>query len=88
MPVYWLLGLLENRSLIFLIKNSPDQVEGYLDYLQPHGENTRFKKKENIRDDGRKRDWVADRFKPRQQVNHLSNNPLELHDSDEEAWER
>jgi hypothetical protein len=24
-----------NRSLIFLIKNSPDQAEGYLDYLQP-----------------------------------------------------
>jgi hypothetical protein len=35
MPVYWLLGLLETRSLIFLIKNSSDQVEGYLDYLQP-----------------------------------------------------
>jgi hypothetical protein len=30
-----LLGLPETRSLIFLIKNSPDQVEGYLDYLQP-----------------------------------------------------
>ena len=39
-----LLGLPETRSLIFLIKNSPDQAEGYLDYLQPlafahiHGE--------------------------------------------------
>jgi hypothetical protein len=32
---YRLLGLPETRSLIFLIKNSPDQVEGYLDYLQP-----------------------------------------------------
>jgi hypothetical protein len=32
---YQLLGLPETRSLIFLIKNSPDQVEGYLDYLQP-----------------------------------------------------
>jgi hypothetical protein len=31
-----LLGLPETRSLIFLIKNSPDQAEGYLDYLQPH----------------------------------------------------
>jgi hypothetical protein len=30
-----LLGLPETRSLIFLIKNSPDQAEGYLDYLQP-----------------------------------------------------
>jgi hypothetical protein len=30
-----LLGSPETRSLIFLIKNSPDQVEGYLDYLQP-----------------------------------------------------
>ena len=30
-----LLGLPETRSLIFLIKNSPDQVEGYLDYPQP-----------------------------------------------------
>jgi hypothetical protein len=30
LPVTWL-----TRSLIFLIKNSPDQVEGYLDYLQP-----------------------------------------------------
>jgi hypothetical protein len=30
-----LLGLPETRSLFFLIKNSPDQVEGYLDYLQP-----------------------------------------------------
>jgi hypothetical protein len=30
-----LLGLPETRSLMFLIKNSPDQVEGYLDYLQP-----------------------------------------------------
>jgi hypothetical protein len=29
-----LLGSPETRSLIFLIKNSPDQVEGYLDYLQ------------------------------------------------------
>jgi hypothetical protein len=28
-----LLGLPETRSLIFLIKNSPDQAEGYLDYL-------------------------------------------------------
>jgi hypothetical protein len=33
---YRLLGLPETRSLIFLITNSPDQVEGYLDYLQPH----------------------------------------------------
>jgi hypothetical protein len=33
-----LLGLPETRSLIFLIKNSPDQVEGYLDYLQPREE--------------------------------------------------
>jgi hypothetical protein len=32
---YRLLGSPETRSLIFLIKNSPDQVEGYLDYLQP-----------------------------------------------------
>jgi hypothetical protein len=31
---YRLLGLPETRSLIFLINNSPDQVEGYLDYLQ------------------------------------------------------
>jgi hypothetical protein len=31
---YRLLGP-ETRSLIFLIKNSPDQVEGYVDYLQP-----------------------------------------------------
>jgi hypothetical protein len=31
-----LLGLPETRSLIFLIKNSRDQAEGYLDYLQPH----------------------------------------------------
>jgi hypothetical protein len=31
-----LLGSPETRSLIFLIKNSPDQVEGCLDYLQPH----------------------------------------------------
>jgi hypothetical protein len=31
-----LLGLPETRSLIFLIKNSSDQAEGYLDYyLQP-----------------------------------------------------
>ena len=30
-----LLGLPETRSLIFLIKNSPDQAEGYLDNLQP-----------------------------------------------------
>jgi hypothetical protein len=30
-----LLGLPETRSLIFLIKNSPDQAEGNLDYLQP-----------------------------------------------------
>jgi hypothetical protein len=30
-----LLGLPETRSLMFLIKNSPDQAEGYLDYLQP-----------------------------------------------------
>jgi hypothetical protein len=30
-----LLGLPETRSLIFLIENSPDQAEGYLDYLQP-----------------------------------------------------
>jgi hypothetical protein len=30
-----LLGLPETRSLNFLIKNSPDQAEGYLDYLQP-----------------------------------------------------
>jgi hypothetical protein len=28
-------GSPETRSLIFLIKNSPDQVEGYPDYLQP-----------------------------------------------------
>jgi hypothetical protein len=32
---YRSLGLPETRSLISLIKNSPDQVEGYLDYLQP-----------------------------------------------------
>jgi hypothetical protein len=32
---YRLLGLPETRSLIFLINNSPDQAEGYLDYLQP-----------------------------------------------------
>jgi hypothetical protein len=33
---YRLLGSPETRSLIFLIiKNSPDQVEGYLDCLQP-----------------------------------------------------
>jgi hypothetical protein len=32
---YRLLGLPETRSLIFLIKNSPNQAEGYLDYLQP-----------------------------------------------------
>jgi hypothetical protein len=32
---YRLLGSPETRSLIFLIKNSPDQVECYLDYLQP-----------------------------------------------------
>jgi hypothetical protein len=33
-----LLGLPETRSLLFLITNSPDQAEGYLDYLQPlHG---------------------------------------------------
>jgi hypothetical protein len=25
----------ESRSLICLVKNSPDQVEGYLEYLQP-----------------------------------------------------
>jgi hypothetical protein len=30
-----LLGSPETRSLIFLSKNSPDQAEGYLDYLQP-----------------------------------------------------
>jgi hypothetical protein len=30
-----LLDLPETRSLIFLIKKSPDQAEGYLDYLQP-----------------------------------------------------
>jgi hypothetical protein len=34
-PSRLLLGLPETRSLIFLIKNSPDQAEGYLDYLQP-----------------------------------------------------
>jgi hypothetical protein len=40
LPVTWLTG--NQRSLIFLIKNSPDQVEGYLDYLQVdlHGETT------------------------------------------------
>jgi hypothetical protein len=32
---YRLIGSPETRPLIFLIKNSPDQVEGYLDYLQP-----------------------------------------------------
>jgi hypothetical protein len=32
---YRLLGLPETRSLIFLIKNLPDQVEGYLDYQRP-----------------------------------------------------
>jgi hypothetical protein len=32
-----LLGLPETRSLMFRIKNSPDQVEGYLDYLQLRG---------------------------------------------------
>jgi hypothetical protein len=32
---YRLLGLPETRSLTFLIKISPGQVEGYLDYLQP-----------------------------------------------------
>jgi hypothetical protein len=31
---YRLLGLPETRSFIFLITNSPDQAEGYLDYLQ------------------------------------------------------
>jgi hypothetical protein len=31
-PVTWLTG---NQIIILLIKNSPDQVEGYLDYLQP-----------------------------------------------------
>jgi hypothetical protein len=31
-PVTWLTG---NQIVNFLIKNSPDQVEGYLDYLQP-----------------------------------------------------
>jgi hypothetical protein len=30
-----LLGLPETRSLIFLVKNSPDQAKGYLNYLQP-----------------------------------------------------
>jgi hypothetical protein len=29
---YRLLGSPETRSLIFLIKNSPDQVEGYLEH--------------------------------------------------------
>jgi hypothetical protein len=37
---YRLLGLPETRSLIFLIKNSPDQVKDYLDYLQPAINNT------------------------------------------------
>jgi hypothetical protein len=32
-PKTWLIP--ETRSLIFLIKNSPDQAEGYMDYLQP-----------------------------------------------------
>jgi hypothetical protein len=32
---YRLLGSPDTRSIIFLIKNSPDQAEGYLDYLQP-----------------------------------------------------
>jgi hypothetical protein len=30
-PVTWLTG---NQIINFLIKNSPDQAEGYLDYLQ------------------------------------------------------
>jgi hypothetical protein len=30
-----LLGLPVTRSFIFIIKNSPDQVAGYLDNLQP-----------------------------------------------------
>jgi hypothetical protein len=38
---YRLLGSPETRSLIFLIKNSPDQAEGYLDYLQPLPQKTR-----------------------------------------------
>jgi hypothetical protein len=42
---YRLLGLPETRSLIFLIKNSPDQAEGYLDYLQPpHHDHDSFNK--------------------------------------------
>jgi hypothetical protein len=36
LPVTWLTG---NQIVIFLIKNSPDQVEGYLDYLQPKLQN-------------------------------------------------
>jgi hemoglobin-like flavoprotein len=54
-----------------------------------YADKSSFKKREYVRDDDRKRDWVANRFKPRQeqQVNHLSDNPLELHDSDEDAWE-
>jgi hypothetical protein len=44
LPVNWswpkdlngyLLAYRKPDRLIFLIKNSPDQVEGYLDYLQP-----------------------------------------------------
>jgi hypothetical protein len=34
-PARLLVGLPKTRSLIFLIKNSPDQAKGYLDYLQP-----------------------------------------------------
>jgi hypothetical protein len=57
---------------------------------QTYGDKSRFKKKEYIRDDDHKQDWVANRFKPRQeqQVSHLSSNPLELYDCDEEAWEQ
>jgi hypothetical protein len=45
-----LLGLPVTRSFIFLIKNSPDQVEGYLDYLQPEREKERERKRERKRD--------------------------------------
>jgi hypothetical protein len=37
-----LLGLPEPRSLICLVKNLPDQVEGYLEYLQPDPTHSTF----------------------------------------------
>jgi hypothetical protein len=49
-----LLGLPETRSLIFLIKNSPDdQAEGYLDYLQlSHAREYQPSDPEDPKDDG------------------------------------